>query len=72
VEYLYWVRNMNNRIREILREKGMTQKELESITGIAQSEISRIINDHKPSLSLAVAKRIAKALDRNVEQIWPD
>jgi len=72
VEYLPWVKNMDNRIREILREKGMTQKELESITGIAQSEISRIINDRKPSLSLAVAKRIAKALDCNIEQIWPD
>lgn len=72
MEYLPWVKNMDNRIREILREKGMTQKELESITGIAQSEISRIINDRKPSLSLAVAKRIAKALDCNIEQIWPD
>lgn len=61
-----------NRIREILKARGMTQVELSELTGIQQSELSRIINDQKPNLSLRIAKKIAKALDCSIEDIWPE
>jgi transcriptional regulator with XRE-family HTH domain len=55
-----------------MKKQSITQLGLSDMTGIAQSEISKIVNDKKPQLSLAQAKRIAKALNRSVEEIWPD
>ncbi|MHB8124619.1 MAG: helix-turn-helix domain-containing protein [Desulfitobacteriaceae bacterium] len=61
-----------NRIKEIMKSKGITQRDLESMTGIGQGEISRILNDLKPKLTLVTAKKIAKALNCTVEYLWPD
>ena len=60
-----------NRMREIMLIKRITQKELSKRTGIAQADISRIINGEK-EIYLSTAKRIAKALGRPIEYIWPD
>jgi len=54
-----------------MKDKGITQTELAARTGIDQSEISKIVNDKKPNLSLAVAIRIAKALGKSVDYLWP-
>lgn len=51
--------------------KRITQKELSERTGINQSEISRIINEEK-AIYLKTAKKIAKALGKSVDYIWPD
>ncbi len=51
--------------------KRITQKELSKRTGIAQSEISRIINEEK-EIYLKTAKKIARALGKPIEYIWPD
>ncbi|MBP7333076.1 MAG: helix-turn-helix transcriptional regulator [Firmicutes bacterium] len=60
-----------NRLREIMLLKRITQKELSKRTGIAQSEISRIINEEK-EIYLKTAKKIARALGKPIEYIWPD
>ncbi|HOV80326.1 MAG TPA: helix-turn-helix transcriptional regulator [Bacillota bacterium] len=60
-----------NRMREIMLLKRITQKELSRRTGIAQSEISKIINDEK-DIYLKTAKKIARALGKPIEYIWPD
>lgn len=59
-----------NRIRQILKEKSLTQKDLENITGIRQTTISRIINGK--NVMLDTAKKISIALDYPIEYIWPD
>jgi transcriptional regulator with XRE-family HTH domain len=61
-----------NRLREIMKERDITQVDLSEKTGIAQSEISKIMNDRKPKLSLAQAQRVAKALNCSLEEIWPN
>ena len=60
-----------NRIREIMKKRGITQKELSRMTGIAQSTLSRIINEEK-EINLVTAKIISKALVYPIEYLWPD
>jgi len=60
-----------NRLREVMKEQGITQKELSRMTGIAQSTLSRIINETK-EINLTTAKTISKALTFPIEYIWPD
>lgn len=61
-----------SRLWEIMRKKNITQTELAQTLRMRQSEISRIVNDQKPNLTLRVAMRIAKALEYPVEYIWND
>lgn len=60
-----------NRLREILLLKRITQKELSRMTGIPQCDISKIVNDQK-DIYLKTAKKIAKALGKSVDYLWPD
>lgn len=60
-----------NKLREIMFFKGITQNDLEKLTGIGQSELSKIINNKKPGLQLRTAQKIAKALESTVDDIWP-
>jgi len=59
-----------NRIREIMKKRGITQEELSGMTGIAQSTLSRIINEEK-EITLTTARKIAEALVFPIEHIWP-
>lgn len=62
-----------NRIKEVMKQKGITQKELQSMTGIDQASLSRIINErNRRSITLDTCKRIAKALGYSIEYLWPD
>lgn len=51
--------------------KRITQEELHRRTGIPQSDLSKIINDQK-DIYLTTAKKIAKALGKTVDYLWPD
>jgi Plasmid maintenance system antidote protein len=56
-----------------MKQRGITQKELQAMTGIDQASLSRIINErNKRSITLDTCKRIAKALGNSIEHIWPD
>ena len=61
----------SNRIRIVLDEIGMTQQELAYIScnGNA-SHLSRIINGQRRSISLPIAIKISRALNRPVEEIF--
>ena len=59
-----------NKLKEIMFFKKITQTDLEKLTGIGQSELSKIINDKKPGLQLRTAQKIAKALESTVDNIW--
>ena len=62
-----------NRVREVMKEKGLTQKDLQAVTGIDQAALSRIINErNRRSITLDTCKRISKALGYPIEYIWPD
>ena len=62
---------MNN-IREVMKERGITQKELQELTGIRQNVISRIINEKvKTSISLETARKFSKALNESIEYLFP-
>ena len=60
-----------NRIREVLLLKSLKQKDLAKMTGITENDISKIVNDRK-EIHLTTAKKIAKALGKSVEYLWPD
>jgi DNA-binding XRE family transcriptional regulator len=61
----------SNRIRQILTEIDMTQAELADIAldGDA-SHLSRIINGGRRCISLPIAIKISKALNRPVEEVF--
>ena len=53
---------LGDRIKSLLLQKGMTQKQLADITGIKTSILSQTING-KRSISLNMAVKLEKALD---------
>ena len=61
----------SNRIRAILKEKNMTQKELSVIAlNGNKSHLCRIINGSNQHISLPIAYKIAKALGRPIEEVF--
>jgi DNA-binding XRE family transcriptional regulator len=60
---------MDNKIREFLKYRNMTQEDLSRITGIAQPTLSRIINGKK-EIYLESAFIIAKALNCKIEDVF--
>ncbi|MFZ3132728.1 MAG: helix-turn-helix transcriptional regulator [Desulfosporosinus sp.] len=60
-----------NRIKQIMKKHGITQVDLEKITGIAQPDISEIVLGKKERLTLVNAAKISKALGYSMEYIWP-
>jgi len=70
MEYISLVMNMN-RVRETRLQLGLTQRELSEIAKIRQAEISLIENNLKPNLSVPVAQRLAKALGKTMDYLFP-
>jgi putative transcriptional regulator len=61
---------ISNRIRDFRKEKGWRQVDLAQKLGILQSEVSDIeTGKRKPNIYLA--KRIAKVLGRDVNEVFP-
>lgn len=71
VEYIPCGDHMN-RVRETRLQLGLTQEELSKLANVSQKHISLIENNQKPNMSLTVGKRIAKALGKTVDYLWPD
>ena len=70
VEYSFWVMTMN-KLRAVMFFKKVNQEMLSELTGIDQSELSKIINNKRLGMQLKTAQIIAQALDSTVEEIWP-
>jgi DNA-binding XRE family transcriptional regulator len=60
----------SNRIKQILRETGMSQQELADTIETNPAHLSRIINGQRQCISLPIAMKIAKALNHTVEDIF--
>ncbi len=61
----------NNKLREILRDRGVKQTWLAEKAGITYQALSDLVRE-KRTPTLGVAKRIARALELHVEDIWPE
>lgn len=62
---------MELRIKEILNEKGMSQKELCDILGKSRQYVSNIVNA-RGSISVPVLEDVAKALSVPVASLFAD
>jgi len=60
-----------NRIREVMRKKGITQKELAEEVSIDQGTLSKIINEKK-EITLKTARKISDALGFGIDYLWPN
>lgn len=58
---------MGLRIKEILKEKGMTQKELAQKVGVAEISLSRSINGNP---NLETLQKIADALEVEMSELF--
>ena len=61
---------IENRIKDILREKGMMPTELAKATGISDSYISRIISGDIKDVRVSTAYKISDVLEKPVEEIF--
>jgi transcriptional regulator with XRE-family HTH domain len=59
-----------NKIKIILKSKGMSQQELASLSGIQISHLSKIILGKRMCVSLPIAFKIAIALKEPIEDIF--
>lgn len=62
---------MRSRLWEILKRKGVKQKDLEEQTGISHAAMSALCNS-KSEPTLKNARRISKVLDVSIDELWPD
>ena len=58
-----------NKLRKLMEDKNITQKELQNRTGIDQGRISAIINN-EDDIRESTLKRICEALECEAEDIW--
>ncbi|OMC63278.1 transcriptional regulator [Paenibacillus odorifer] len=54
---------LNIKLKEVLKERGITQKELEAISGVNQARISQLCKEGRKEVSLPILEKIAAALD---------
>lgn len=59
-----------NLIKETLEIIGMSQQELADRVGTNRAHISKIAQQKSPSISLPIAIKIAKELNKTVEEIF--
>lgn len=59
-----------NRLREIIAERGMTQTWIAKRAGIKVSTVNELVNQ-KREPTLATARKISNALGMEIGDIWP-
>lgn len=59
---------VGNRIKQIMREKGLNQSKLAKMAEVRQPTISKLVNGHD-DVTLKTLKKLAAALDVNPEQL---
>lgn len=63
---------MENRLQELRWQKEFSQKQLERVSGVSKSIISRLEEDKTASTSIENAYKLAKALGVTIEDIFPN
>lgn len=64
-------KNIRDRIKEIRKQKGITQKELAEKLGITQSGVAAMENS-SDSMTMETIRKVASALDVNVLSLFVD
>lgn len=65
--YCLWVIFMS-RVKDLRKQRGYTQAEMQALTGIAQSTYSKIEREQRP-MSVKQCIQIAQALDTSMDYI---
>lgn len=60
------------RLKVVLAQKGMQQKELAEMAGMENYQISQLCTEKKPNITLGTAKRIADALGVTLDEVFGD
>jgi len=60
-----------NRVKKARLKLGLTQKQLSEQIDLSREFISRVENGHVPYIGLEPAKRISKALNTSIEELFP-
>lgn len=63
-----WLEEFSDNLQAMIREAGISQKELANISGISTSDISRYINGQQQPSAKAVVK-LAYALECNTDDL---
>jgi len=61
---------IKNRIQEVMWLKRITQDDLYKRTGIKQAYLSEIISGQR-NVQITTAQKIAKALGKSMDYLWP-
>lgn len=61
---------MNNKLREIREEQGISQEELAQTSGISRTTISELENKKKEVTTNVTLEKIASALGKKVSDIF--
>ncbi|ALP38271.1 XRE family transcriptional regulator [Paenibacillus sp. 28ISP30-2] len=51
------------KLKQVLKEKGITQKQLEELSGVSQARISKLSSDDRQEVNLLMLEKIAHALE---------
>lgn len=51
------------KLKEVLKERNITQKQLEKMSGVHQARISKLIRDDRQEINLVMIEKIAAALN---------
>ena len=51
------------KLKEVLKQRNLTQKQLESMSGVSQARISKLAKDDRQEVNLVMLTKIAAALD---------
>lgn len=62
---------MQTRLWEIMKRKGIKQKDLEAQTRISHAAMSALCNG-KSEPTLKSARAIAKVLEMTIDDLWPE
>lgn len=62
--------SLKNRLQEVMWLKSISQEELQKRTGIKQSYLSEIINGER-DVRMSTAQKLAKALGKSLDYLWP-
>jgi len=61
---------IENKIKENLEKNNMSQQELADRVNTNRSHISKIVNGKSPSISVAIALKIARELNTPVDELF--
>ena len=61
---------MNNKIKELRKEQGLTQKELAEKSGVARTIINQLETGKKELITVNTMIKLSDALDKSVSEIF--